>query len=109
MTPPKMPTLKGRSFEYQIGDYHLHVTFEEEDRLHWTYVDAPEGEKGKNAHEKLDVMVPLRDNLILLEWKEASNTQIIDVWDLQNMRLHVSYVTSDGERFYAEADLKPVK
>jgi len=50
MTSPKMPTLKGRSFEYQIGDYHLHVTFEEEDRLHWTYVDAPEGEKGKNAH-----------------------------------------------------------
>jgi len=54
-------------------------------------------------------MVPLRDNLILLEWKEASNTQIIDVWDLQNMRLDVSYVTSDGERFYAEADLKPAK
>ena len=109
MSAPKLPTLTGRAYEYEVGNYHLHIVFQGDNRLHWTYLKAPDGQAGKNALEHLDVLVPIRENVLLMEWKEESGTQVIDVLDLEKMMIYCSFVTADGERFFVQAKVKRCK
>lgn len=102
------PVVKGKIFEYQIGDYHLRLTFLEENSVHWEYLAAPDGMTGKNATEVIDSM-PIRNDVILVAWKEADGTQVLDVLDLDRMVVHTNFVTANGERHSAQADLQPAK
>ena len=102
------PVVKGKAFEYKIGDYHLRLTFLEENSVHWEYLAAPGGLTGKNATETIDSM-PIRNDVLLVAWKEADGTQVLDVLDLGRMVIHANYVTANGERTSAQADLQPVK
>lgn len=109
MSASQLPTLAGRAYEYEIGDYHLHIVFDGEDRLHWTYLKAPEGQAGKNALEHLEVLEHIRENVLLMEWKEESGVQVIDVLDLEKMILYCSFVTPEGERFFHKTKVKRAK
>ena len=103
-----MPVVKGKAFEYQIGDYHLRLTFLNEKSVHWEYLAAPDGLAGKNATETIDSM-PIRNDVLLVAWKEADGTQVLDVLDLSRMVIHTNYVTANGERHSAQADLQPAQ
>jgi hypothetical protein len=67
MSEPKLPALTGQAYEYEVGDYHLHIIFKGDKRLYWIYLKAPEGQTGKSALEHLDVLVPIRRNVLLME------------------------------------------
>ena len=109
MSTSKLPTLAGHAYEYEVGDYHLHIAFEGDNRLHWTYLKAPDGQTGKNDLEHLEVLEPIRENVLLMEWKEKSGVQVIDVLDLQNLIIYCSFVTPDGERSFFKAKVKRTK
>lgn len=95
-------TLTGKAFEYQVADYHLRVTFEAEDRLHWEYLAAPDGLTGKQATETIE-RTDVRPDVFLLRWLEDDGTQVIDVLDWGLMTMHANFVTADGQRFSAQA------
>jgi hypothetical protein len=109
MSDPAPLTLKGQRYDYEVGEYHLHVEFTAEDGLHWTYLSAPDGQTGKNSAETLDLVLPIRHEVMLIAWKEASGTQVIDVFDFEKMVLYANYVTADGERSFTQAKLRPAK
>jgi hypothetical protein len=90
------PTLTGRIFEYTVGDYHIRVTFESEEVLHWEYVEAPGEDKGKNDTEEI-TRVDVREDVVLLSWQEATGVHVIDVLDLGNMKLYSNFVTPAHE------------
>ncbi len=104
MKAPQGPSLKGSAFEYEIGEYHLRLTFEEEDKVHWLYRSAPDGLTGKNAVETVDRLT-LRNDIVLVAWKEADGTNVIDVLDLTRMRIFPNFVTAAGDRFSVEAPM----
>lgn len=99
--------LAGKTFEYHVADYHLRLTFEEETRVHWEYLSAPGGLTGKNATETIEQM-PVRDDVVIIAWKEADGTQVVDVLDLGRMVIHANFVTADGERSSSQADVQLV-
>lgn len=47
----------------------------------------------------------LRPNLILLAWNEDSGTNIVDVFDLEAMRLYATFVDPDGQLGHTQAAL----
>lgn len=100
-----MPVIEGKTFEYQIGDYHLRLAFLNENSVHWEYLAAPDGLTGKNATEIIDSM-PIRNDVLLVALKEADGTQVLDVLDLNRMVIHTNFVTANGERHSAQADLQ---
>lgn len=107
-SPVAVPDLKGKSFEYQVGDYRIRLTFLEQKSVHWEYLAAPNGLIGKNATETIESM-PIRNDIVLLAWKEADGTQVLDVLDLGRMVLHANFVTASGERHSTEANVEPVQ
>ena len=44
-------------------------------------------------------------SIVVLRWKEADGTNVIDVLDLANMKLYANFVTADGQRFSSEPDV----
>lgn len=102
------PVVKGKVFEYQVEDYRLRLTFLEENTVRWEYLAAPGGLTGKNDTETIDSM-PIRNDILLIAWKEADGTQVLDVLDLGRMVIHTNYVTASGERFSSRADLQSAK
>ena len=103
----KAPAVKGKAFEYQVGDYHLRLTFLEENTVHWEYLSAPNGLTGKNATETID-SIPIRDDVLMVAWKEADGTQVLDVLDLGRMVIYPNFVTAKGERNSSHADMRQV-
>lgn len=108
MAIAKARKLKGKAFEYQVGEYHLHITFLEENQLRWKYLAAPGGMTGKTATETIE-RVQLRQNQFLMMWKEADGTQVVDVVDLGKMMMYANFVLANGERFSAQAELIAVE
>jgi hypothetical protein len=104
----KAPAVKGKAFEYQVGDYRLRLTFLEENTVHWEYLSAPNGLTGKNATETID-STPIRDDVLLVAWKEADGTQVLDVLDLGRMVVYPNFVTANGERNSSHAEMRQVK
>lgn len=104
----KVNKMKGRAFEYQVGEYHLHITFLEENQLRWEYLAAPNGLTGKTATEEIE-RVQLRQNQFLMMWKEADGTQVIDLLDLNQMTIYPNFVLANGDRFSSTAILTEVK
>ena len=96
--------MKGRSFDYQVADYHIQITFEEETQLRWEYLAAPDGLTGKTATETIE-RSDVRPDVILMRWTEEDGTQVIDVLDLGAMIMYANGVGPDGQRFMAEAEL----
>lgn len=103
-----MVQLKGKAFEYAVGDYHLRITFEDETRLRWEYLKAPDGLTGKTATENIDRR-DLRPDLILMAWDEQDGTHVVDILDLKTMRLYANFVTPDNQRFFVDASVNPVE
>lgn len=103
-----MNTLTGRTFRYAVAGYTIKVEFLAEDRLRWTYLEAPKGEKGKTEEEKLDRR-DIHYGIILLSWTEKSGASVIDVFDLQTMTLHANFVMPDGKRFFTKAAMTEIK
>jgi hypothetical protein len=99
--------LRCRAFEYRVGDYHLRIKFPEENQLFWEYRAAPNGLTGKNATEQIE-RTQIRSDLLLLRWKEADGTQVIDVLDLGKMMMYANFVTTNGDRVSAQAELVAV-
>lgn len=106
LVPPSR--LKCRVFDYQVGEYHLRLRFLEENRIMWQYRAAPDGQTGKNATEQIE-RTQIRSDVLLMRWKEADGTQVIDVLDLGNMKIYANYVLPNGDRGRAEANLMAVK
>ena len=106
LTTPADPTMKGRAFEYQVGDFHLRLTFEEENQVHWEYLSAPDGLTGKNAVEHID-RATISDDVVLLMWKEADGSQVLDILDFGRMKMFSNFVLN-GERGSAVADVQEV-
>ncbi|MGH3673953.1 MAG: MoaF-related domain-containing protein [Pseudonocardiaceae bacterium] len=104
----KAPAVKGKAFEYQVGDYRLRLTFLEEKTVHWEYLAAPGGLTGKNATETID-SIPIRDDVLMVAWKEADGTQVLDVLDLGRMVIYPNFVTANGERNSSHADMRQVQ
>jgi hypothetical protein len=96
--------LTGRVFEYHVAGYHICVTFTGEDSLKWVYLAAPNDEAGKSATEKFDRR-DIRPDVIMLAWTEESGANVTDVFDLNEMALHASFVTPNGKRFMSDAGL----
>ncbi len=46
-----MNALDGRTFDYEVAGYRIRVEFLAEDKLRWTYLEAPDGQQGKTAEE----------------------------------------------------------
>ena len=105
----KMSTLKltGRTFSYEVSGYHIQLTFEEETQLRWEYLAAPEGEELRSDTETID-RTDVSPGIVLMTWTEASGVHVIDVLDLNEMKLHVTFVTADGQRFVTKADVTEV-
>jgi len=101
-------TLSGRTFDYQIADYKIRVEFLAEDKLRWTYLEAPDGQKGKTAEETLDRR-DIHYGIILLSWTEKDGTNVVDVLDLQTMTMHANAVMPNGKRFFTKAAVTEVK
>ena len=97
-------SLKGSVFDYQVADYHIQITFEEETQLRWEYLAAPDGLTGKTATETIE-RSDVRPDVILMRWTEEDGTQVIDVLDLGAMIMYANGVGPDGQRFMAEAEL----
>ncbi|UJR32500.1 hypothetical protein I4U23_019962 [Adineta vaga] len=104
----KDSTLKCKTFEYRVDDYHLRIKFLEENKLFWEYLSAPYGLTGKNATEQIE-RTQIRTDMIILRWKEADGINVIDVFDLDNMVMYANFVTIDGERISAQGNLMEVK
>lgn len=104
----QMPDLKGKAFEYQVADYRLRLTFLGPNSVHWEYLAAPGGLTGKNSTETIDSM-PIRNDIVLIAWKEADGTQVLDVLDLGRNVIHTNFVTATGERHSAQANMQPVQ
>jgi len=98
------PELAGSVMEYSVGEYTLQVSFLEEEVLRWEYIEAPEGEVGKNAVEDI-TRTDARSDMVLMSWMEDSGTYVIDVLDLGNDKLYANFITSDYEYFSSEADI----
>jgi predicted SnoaL-like aldol condensation-catalyzing enzyme len=101
-------TLKGRSFEYQVDDYHIQITFEDETQLRWEYLAAPDGLTGKTATETIE-RSDIRPDIILMRWTEEDGTNVFDVLDLGAMTIYANGVTPDGQRFVAVTELTEVE
>ena len=101
-------TLSGRTFDYQIADYKIRAEFLAEDKLRWTYLEAPDGQKGKTAEETLDRR-DIHYGIILLSWTEQDGTNVVDVLDLQTMTMHANAVLPNGKRFFTKAAVTEVK
>ena len=100
--------MKDTVFEYRVGEYHLRITFLEENVLYWEYIAAPNGQTGKNATEQID-RTQIRHDMLLMRWKEADGTQIIDVLDLGQMMMHANFVDAAGARSSSQAKLTLIK
>lgn len=98
------PGLVGQSFEYEVGDYHLRITFVEPTRVHWFYLAAPNGLAGKDATETIE-MTWIRKDIVLVCWKEADGTQVVDVLDVGKMVIYANFVTADGTRSSSQANV----
>ena len=61
-------------------------------------------EVGKTAVEDVE-RSDLPGSIVVLRWKEADGTNVIDVLDLANMKLYANFVTADGQRFSSEPDV----
>lgn len=94
MATHEKPILKGKTFEYQVDDIRIRTVFTEEHELHWEYVDAPDGQTGKNASQTFE-RIPIRDDIVMLAWVEADGTQVLDVWDLGRKVVHSNGVSPD--------------
>ena len=103
-----MNTLAGRKFDYEVAGYKIRVEFLAEDKLRWTYLAAPDGQKGKTAEETLDRR-DIHYGIVLLAWTEKDGTNVIDVLDLQTMTMHANGVIPGGKRFFTKAALTEVK
>jgi hypothetical protein len=57
--------LKDTVFEYRVGEYHLRITFLEENELFWEYLCAPNGQTGKNATEQIE-RTQIRNDMLLM-------------------------------------------
>ena len=101
-------TLSGRTFDYQIADYKIRAEFLAEDKLRWTYLDAPDGQKGKTSEETLDRR-DIHYGIILLSWTEKDGTNVVDVLDLQTMTMHANAVLPNGKRFFTKTAVTEVK
>jgi hypothetical protein len=89
--------LAGRAFVYEVAGYRILMEFLAEDRLRWEYLAAPDGQAGKSATETFDRR-DLRPGLVLVSWSEADGTDVFDVFDIERMELHASFVWPDGTR-----------
>lgn len=95
-------TLINRVFVYQVAGYRICLSFLAEDRLRWTYLEAPNGETGKTAEEKFDRR-DLRSELVMASWTEKSGANVTDVFDFSKGMLHASFVMPNGKRFMSDA------
>ena len=100
--------LKCRVFDYQVGDYALRLRFLEENRIMWLYRAAPNGQTGKNATEQIE-RTQIRADVLLMRWKEADGTQVIDVLDLGRMKIYANFVLPNGDLGASEANLSAVR
>ncbi len=99
--------LKGKKFEYRLGEYHLRLSFLDETRLEWLYLAAPNGLTGKSAVQDIDRR-DIGPGLVLMAWDEADGSRVIDVLDLNANVLHANFVLPDKKRFFLKADILPV-
>jgi predicted ester cyclase len=97
-------TLTDRAFEYRVAGYRICLSFLAEDRLRWTYLEAPGGEVGKTAEERFDRR-DLRSELVMASWTEKSGANVTDVFDFSHGMLHASFVMPDGKRFMSDAPI----
>ncbi|MCP4328379.1 MAG: hypothetical protein GY791_08085 [Alphaproteobacteria bacterium] len=103
-----MNALDGRTFDYEVAGYRIRVEFLAEDKLRWTYLEAPDGQQGKTAEEALDRR-DIHYGIVLLSWTEDDGTSVIDIFDLQTMTLHANAVLLDGQRLFTKAAMTEVK
>ena len=103
-----MNTLTGRKFDYEVAGYKIRAEFLAEDKLRWTYLEAPDGQKGKTADESLD-RTDVHYGVILLAWTEKDGTNVVDILDLQTMTMHANAVMPDGKRFFTKTAVTEVK
>lgn len=98
--------MSGRVFNYKVVNdaYHIQLTFNDESSITWKYLAAPDGLTGKSATETLE-REDIRDDVILMAWDEDDGTKVIDVFDLDKMKLYANFVTADGQRFMSMADV----
>lgn len=72
-----------RTFEYQVADYRICLTFQAEDRLQWTYLEAPGGEADKTTEEQCNRRDP-RSELVMTPWTEESGAKVTEIWRVEN-------------------------
>ncbi len=100
--------LTGRTFVYEVAGYKIKAEFTAEDRLRWTYLEAPDGQQGKTAEEKLDRR-DVHYGIVLLAWTEADGANVVDIFDLQTMTLHANFVMPDGKRYFTKTSMTELK
>jgi len=103
-----MNTLTGRSFDYEVAGYKIRVEFLAEDKLRWTYIEAPDGQAGKTADESVDRR-DIHYGIVLLAWTEKDGTNVVDILDLQTMSMHANAVLPNGKRFFTKTAVTEVK
>ena len=96
--------MTGRTFEYSVSGYRIQLHFDSEDSIAWERLEAPDGSAGLKGTQMVDRQ-NVHPGIFLMAWTEQDGTHVVDVVDTQRMELFANFVTADGQRFQAQAQM----
>ncbi|GAA3936394.1 MoaF-related domain-containing protein [Litoribacillus peritrichatus] len=90
--------------KYSVSGYEIQMEFLPENKLRWTYLNAPnKNEIGKTALETTD-RTDLRTGLILFAWTETKGTHVIDIFDFNDNKVYANFILPNGERYQSQSN-----
>ncbi|CAI8718123.1 alpha/beta fold hydrolase [Chryseobacterium sp. IT-36CA2] len=88
----------GKTFNYQIDNFHLNLEILSDKQAKWTYISAPNNETGKTAVENCKIE-EISNGIYKIYWTEKDGSNVVDIFNLNTNEVFVAF-TSPNNKLY---------
>jgi hypothetical protein len=97
--------MTGKVYEYAVSGYRIKLTFTSETSIDWERLEAPDDTKGLKGSQKIDRQ-NIHPGIFVMAWSEDDGSSVIDIVDIQRLKLFANFVMPDGKRYQTQAALE---
>lgn len=97
----------GKTFDYQIDNFHLNLEIISDKQTKWTYVSAPNNETGKTAVENCNIE-KISNGIYKIYWTEKDGSNVVDIFNLNTNEVFVAFTLPDNKLYNYKTSFKIV-
>lgn len=95
----------GKTFDYQIDNFHLNLEIVSDNQAKWTYISAPNNETGKTAVENCKIE-EISHGIYKIYWTEKDGSNVVDIFNLSNNEVFVAFTLPNNKLYNYKTSFK---